>query len=116
MITILTFWRVNMGYLQLAIAIITEVIGTNLMKASAGFTKLGPSILTIIAYVICFYSFAQCLKTINLSIAYATWGGLGIILTTILAVVIWHNHVTILELIGISLIVVGVVICNLAGN
>ncbi|WP_304133810.1 multidrug efflux SMR transporter [Limosilactobacillus coleohominis] len=105
-----------MGYFQLAIALVMEVIGTNFMKASVGFSKPIPTLLTIIAYVTCFYSFAQCLKEINLSIAYATWGGLGIILTTVVAVVVWHNRVTIPELIGIGLIVIGVVICNVSGN
>lgn len=105
-----------MGYFHLAIAIITEVIGTNLMKASNGFAKPLPTVLTVIAYTVCFYSLAQCLKSINLSIAYALWGGLGIILTTIVSVIVWHNRVTIPELIGIGLIVVGVVICNFSGN
>lgn len=105
-----------MGYFQLAIAVVMEVIGTNFMKASVVFSKPIPTLLTIIAYVACFYSFAKCLKEINLSIAYATWGGLGIILTTVVAVVVWHNRVTIPELIGIGLIVIGVVICNISGN
>ena len=105
-----------MGYFQLAIAVVMEVIGTNFMKASVGFSKPITTLLTIIAYVACFYSFAKCLKEINLSIAYATWGGLGIILTTVVAVVVWHNRVTIPELIGIGLIVIGVVICNISGN
>lgn len=105
-----------MGYFQLAIAVVMEVIGTNFIKASVGFSKPIPTLLTIIAYVACFYSFAKCLKEINLSIAYATWGGLGIILTTVVTVVVWHNRVTIPELIGIGLIVIGVVICNISGN
>ena len=74
-----------MGYVELALAIIGEVIGTNFMKASAGFTKLLPTAVTVIAYLACFYFFAQSLKTVNLSVAYATWGGLGIILTSIIA-------------------------------
>jgi small multidrug resistance pump len=105
-----------MGYFELAIAVVMEVIGTNFMKASVGFSKPIPTLLTIIAYIVCFYSFAQCLKEINLSIAYATWGGLGIILTTVVAVVVWHNRVTIPELLGIGLIVIGVVICNFSSN
>lgn len=105
-----------MGYFELAIAVVMEVIGTNFMKASVGFSKPIPTLLTIIAYIVCFYSFAQYLKEINLSIAYATWGGLGIILTTVVAVVVWHNRITIPELLGIGLIVIGVVICNFSSN
>ena len=105
-----------MGYFELAIAVVMEVIGTNFMKASVGFSKPIPTLLTIIAYIVCFYSFAQCLKEINLSIAYATWGGLGIILTTVVAVVVWHNRIIIPELLGIGLIFIGVVICNFSSN
>lgn len=102
-----------MGYLELAIAIVAEVIGTNFMKASDGFSKLVPTIATIVSYVICFYSLSLCLKTINLSVAYATWGGIGIILTTMVAVMYWKQGINLLQIIGIVLIVVGVVVTNM---
>lgn len=72
------------------------------MKASAGFTKLMPTGITVVAYLVCFYFFTQSLKSINLSIAYATWGGLGIILTSIVAVMVWHEHIALPEIIGIG--------------
>lgn len=105
-----------MGYVELALAIIGEVIGTNFMKASAGFTKLLPTAVTVIAYLACFYFFAQSLKTVNLSVAYATWGGLGIILTSIIAVTVWHESISWPELLGIVLIIAGVVLCNFFAN
>lgn len=101
-----------MGYVELALAIIGEVIGTNFMKASDGFTKLLPSSITVIAYLACFFFLAQSLKTVNLSIAYATWGGVGIILTSIIAVLVWHETISWSEILGIVLIIVGVVLCN----
>lgn len=101
-----------MGYVELALAIIGEVIGTNFMKASDGFTKLLPSTITVITYLACFFFLAQSLKTVNLSIAYATWGGVGIILTSIVAVVVWHESISWPELLGIVLIIVGVILCN----
>lgn len=102
-----------MGYLELAIAIIAEVVGTNFMKAADGFSKLIPTIATIISYIICFYAFSLCLKTINLSVAYATWGGVGIILTTIVAVMYWKQGINLPQVIGISLIVIGVAVTNI---
>lgn len=101
-----------MGYVELALAIIGEGIGTNFMKASDGFTKLLPSSITVIAYLACFFFLAQSLKTVNLSIAYATWGGVGIILTSIIAVLVWHETISWSEILGIVLIIVGVVLCN----
>ncbi|QNQ81614.1 DMT family transporter [Lactobacillus sp. PV012] len=102
-----------MGYLELAIAIVAEVIGTNFMKASAGFTKLWPSVITVISYLICFYALSLSLKTLNLSVAYATWGGVGIILTTIIGIMFWHQNISLAQVVGITLIVIGVVITNL---
>lgn len=100
------------GYIELGLAIVMEVVGTNFMKASAGFTKLWPSLITIVAYVVCFYSLSQSLKTVNLSIAYATWGGLGIILTSLISVMIWHEHISLPVIAGIVFIVIGVILCN----
>lgn len=105
-----------MGYVELALAIVGEVIGTNFMKASAGFTRLVPSVVTVVAYIACFYFFAQSLKTVNLSVAYATWGGLGIILTSIIAVTVWHESILWPELLGIVLIIAGVILCNFFSN
>lgn len=102
-----------MGYLELAIAIIAEVLGTNFMKASMGFTKLIPSLITIFFYVVCFYALSLSLRRINLSVAYATWGGVGIILTTLVAVFYWKQDVNISQIIGIVLIVIGVVVTNI---
>lgn len=89
-----------MGYFELGIAIVAEVIGTNFMKASAGFSKLGPSAVTALAYIVCFYFLAQALKSINLAVAYASWSGIGIILTTIISVLVWHERVSLPELPG----------------
>lgn len=105
-----------MGYIYLAGAIIFEVIGTNFMKASAGFTKVLPTAVTVVTYLLCYYCFAQSLKAVNLSVAYATWGAVGIILTTIIAVLVWHERVSPLEILGIVLIVIGTFLCNFFQN
>ena len=51
----------------------------------------------------------------QLNIAYATWGGLGIVLASIIAKIFFHESISTLGLIGIVLIVVGVVLCNFFG-
>lgn len=63
-----------MHYLELALAIIMELIGTNLMKLSNGFTHLCFSLGTLISYGLCFFFLSLSLKDIKLNIAYATWG------------------------------------------
>ncbi|RVU70957.1 MULTISPECIES: multidrug efflux SMR transporter [Lactobacillus] len=105
-----------MGYLQLAGAIIFEIIATNLLKASNGFTKIQFTLGTIIAYIICYYLFSLSLRTIKLSLAYAIWCGLGIVATAIVSYLLWHEHISLMEIFGFALIIAGVVISNLAAK
>lgn len=101
-----------MRYLFLALAILFEVVGSSFMKASDGFTKWLPSAVVIITYVICFYFLSLALKSIPLGIAYAIWGGLGIVLTAIISVVIFKQHLDVPAIIGIGLIISGVLVIN----
>lgn len=63
-----------MGYIYLGLAIVLEFCGTTCMKLSNGFSYLPYAAGTLICYGVCFYFFALSLKTVNLSVAYATWG------------------------------------------
>ncbi|WP_310993972.1 DMT family transporter [Aequorivita marina] len=101
-----------MKYLFLAFAIVFEVVGSSFLKASNGFSKLIPTTITIVAYIASFYFFSQALKTINLGVAYAIWGGLGIVLTAVISVVIFKQSLDIPAIIGISLIIAGVLVMN----
>lgn len=101
-----------MKYLFLALAIILEVIGSSFMKASDGFTKIIPTSITIVAYLICFYFLSHALKHIPLGIAYAVWGGLGIVLTAVISVVVFKQRLDLSAIIGIVLIVFGVFVMN----
>lgn len=101
-----------MRYLYLTLAIAFEVVGSSFMKASEGFSKWVPSSIVIIAYLTCFYFLSLALKTIPLGIAYAIWGGLGIVLTAIISVVIFKQKLDFPAIVGIVLIVSGVVVMN----
>lgn len=101
-----------MKYLYLALAIVLEVLGSSFMKASDGFSKLLPTTITIIAYIACFFFLSQALKSIPLGIAYAIWGGLGIVLTALISVIIFKQSLDLPAIIGIILIVAGVFIMN----
>lgn len=100
----------------LAIAIGGELLGTTFLKYTEGFTKLWPSLITILSYGICFYCFARALEHINLSFAYAVWSGLGIVVSTLVSVFLFKEGVTPAGVFGILLILAGVVILNLFGT
>ncbi|MET4141132.1 multidrug efflux SMR transporter [Pedobacter sp. UYP1] len=101
-----------MKYLFLGLAITLEVIGSSFLKASDGFSKLLPSIITFIALVGCFFFFSQALKSIPLGIAYAIWAGLGIVLTAAVSVVIFKQTLDLPAILGILLIITGVIVMN----
>lgn len=104
-----------MSYLYLALSISLELVGTSLLKASEGFTKLFPTLGVIIAFISCFFFLSLSLKTIPLNTAYAIWSGIGIVATVIISVSIWKEKINTASIVGITLILVGVVILNLFG-
>jgi small multidrug resistance pump len=105
-----------MSYLYLAVAIVMEVIATSTMKATDGFTRLGPSIIAIVGYVIAFYFLSLTLRTMPVGIAYAIWSGVGVALVTAVAWIVYGQRLDIPAIIGLSLIVAGVLVLNLASK
>ena len=102
-----------MHYLFLALAIIFEVFGSSFIKLSNGFTKPLPTVAVAFGYIVCFYFLSLSLKVIPLSIAYAIWGGVGIVLTALISVFIFKQSIDWAAIAGITLIVAGVVVINL---
>jgi small multidrug resistance pump len=103
------------GYTYLGLAIALEIFSTSMMKASAGFSKLIPSVAFLVGMGASFYALSQSLFHIPLSIAYAIWAGVGTALTTLIAVLIWKEHFNFYMVLGILLIIAGVVLLNLKG-
>ena len=96
------------GYIYLTIAIIAEVIATSALKASSEFTKLGPSLIVALGYSVAFYMLSLCLKDIPVGIAYAIWSGLGIVLITLIAWLLYGQKLDAPALLGLGLIIAGV--------
>lgn len=101
-----------MEYWYLSLAIVAEVIATSALKASEGFSNLGPSIVVIVGYTIAFYLLSLILRTIPVGIAYAIWSGVGIALITIVGAVIYKQVPDTPAVIGIVLIIAGAVVIN----
>ena len=101
-----------MNWLFLVMAIISESIATNSLKASNGFTNLVPSVVALSGYGCVLFFLSLAIRTIPVGIAYASWSGAGIIL---IALVGWLWHKQTLDnpaIIGMALIITGVVIMN----
>lgn len=99
-------------WMYLCIAIVSEVVGTSALKSSEGFTKLGPSLIVVLAYGVAFYFLAQTLRYIPIGIAYAIWSGLGVALITLVGWIMYGQKLDLPAVAGIVLIVAGVVVMN----
>jgi len=110
---LLSFYSRYMPYVFLFLAIISEVIGTSALAASNQFTKLVPSLITVAGYGLGFYFFSFALKAIPMGVAYAIWGGVGIVLVTVIGFVFLKQKLDFPALAGIALIVIGVLVMQL---
>jgi small multidrug resistance pump len=102
-----------MAYWFLAAAILAEVVGTTALKFSDGFTRLWPSTVTVVGYLISFVLLAQTLKTVPVGTAYAIWSAAGTALIAAIGIVFLGESATVVRLGGIALVIIGVVILNL---
>jgi len=101
------------AYLYLSVAIVAEVIATSALRAAAGFTVLLPSAISIVGYVVAFYFLSLTLKSMPVGVAYAIWSGVGIVLVSLVALVIYKQVLDLPALLGMGLIMAGVIVINL---
>ncbi len=101
------------GYAWLGIAIVCEVVATTALKASEGFTRLVPSIITSVGYAVAFFCMSHSMKTVPVGIGYAIWSGIGIVLITLLAWVIFKQKLDLPAVVGMGMILAGVLVINL---
>ena len=100
-------------YAYLLIAILSEVIATSSLKATASFTKLLPSLVVLVGYGSAFYFLSLCLNTISVGVAYAIWSGLGIVLVAVLGWFFYRQAIDQAGFIGMGLIIAGVAVLHL---
>jgi small multidrug resistance pump len=99
-----------MQWLYLSIAILAEVVATSSLKAAEGFTRLTPSLMVILGYGTAFYFLSLTLRTMQVGTAYAIWSGVGTVLVSLIAWLLFNQKLDAAAIAGITLIIVGVVI------
>ena len=100
------------SYAYLTVAIVSEVVGTTALKASDGFGRLVPSLITIAAYAVAFYFLSLTLKTVPVGVAYAIWSGVGIVLIALIGLFWFRQSLDVPAVVGLCLIIAGVVVVN----
>ncbi len=105
-----------MAWLYLALAIVTEVVGTVAFRYIDGFTRPLPSAVVVAGYGLSFYFFSLSLRGLSLGVTYAVWAGAGTAAIALIGMVALNEPVSALKLASLVLIVGGVVGLNAAGG
>lgn len=100
------------AYVSLLIAIAFELVGTSLLKASDGFSRLWPTVGSLLGYLGAFYFLSISLRTIPVGLAYAIWSGVGIVLISLIGWFAFKQRLDLPALVGMGLIVAGVIVIN----
>ncbi len=84
------------------------------LKYSEGFTRLVPSVLTLVGAVASFWLLSLAMKDLPVGTAYAVWVGIGAVGTALLAVALFGEPVNIARVLGVGLILGGIITLKLA--
>ena len=98
-----------MSWTILFLAGIFEIFWAVGLKYSDGFTKLFPTIFTIITMIISFYLLSLALKALPIGTAYAVWVGIGTVGTVIAGIILFGESMTLIRVISILFILIGIV-------
>ncbi len=98
-----------MTWFILILAGLFEVVWAVGLKYTHGFTRLTPSIITLIGMLISFWLLATAMKTLPLGTAYAVWVGIGTIGAFVAGIVLFGESASWMRIASVSLIVLGLV-------
>ena len=104
------------AYAFLLAAIVAEVIATTALARSESFSRLWPSVVTVLGYVIAFWCLSFPLRVMQTGIVYAIWSGLGIVLIALVAYFWSRQTLDVAAIAGLGLILAGVLVINLFSN
>ncbi|MDO4392864.1 MAG: SMR family transporter [Bacillota bacterium] len=105
-----------MGYLFLVIAIAACVIGSSFLTASDGMKHKGYAVSGVALFVLSYALLSRSILTINISIAYAVFCGVGIVLSGLISAIIFHQKITKIGIACMILILVACVYVHIFGT
>lgn len=98
-----------MDWIILFIAGLFETAWAIGLKYTDGFTRLWPSVGTLVAMIISVVLLAYTMKTLPVGTAYAVWTGIGAVGTVILGIVLFSEPVNVGRVVSIALIIAGII-------
>ncbi|OTG80608.1 MULTISPECIES: multidrug efflux SMR transporter [unclassified Acinetobacter] len=105
-----------MAWVVLVFAGIFEIVWAYSMKLSEGFTKLGPSLITLFFMILSFGLLAYAMKTLPLGTAYTIWTGIGAIGSFLVGIFILGEPATAMRMLAAVLIISGLILMKLSSS
>ena len=103
-------------YLILILAVGFGTASNSFANSANGFTKVLPSLLSIITIILCMFCLSQVMKSLPVGVTYASFAGICIIATSIVGVIKFNQGPSTATIIGLFLIIAGVLVVNLLGQ
>lgn len=98
----------------LAGSIVLEIVANIFLKFSDGFRHKVYGILSLVAVLAAFSALSQAVKGIDLSVAYAIWGGFGVAATLAAGWILFGQRLNKKGWVGLGLLLIGMVMIKLA--
>jgi quaternary ammonium compound-resistance protein SugE len=98
-----------MAWIYLFFAGLFEIGWAVGLKYTHGFSRLGPSVMTVAAMAVSLFLLGLALRTLPLGTAYAIWTGIGTIGTAILGIMLFNEPAEVLRILCIAMIAAGIV-------
>lgn len=103
-----------MAWIYLLIAGILEVVWAVAMKQSEGFSKLWPSVITLVGMAISFWFLSLAMRVLPLGTSYVIWTGIGAVGSFAVGILYLHEPANALRLLAAGLIVAGLLLMKFA--
>ena len=97
------------AWFSLIIAGLFEVCWAIGLKYSQGFTKLLPSLFTVISLILSMYLLAKALQVIPIGTAYAIWVGIGALGAALLGILLFHESVTMMRFLFLAMLLTAII-------
>lgn len=105
-----------MAWIVLACAGLFEILWAFTMKQSEGFTKLGPTVITLVAMLISVVLLSYAMKTLPLGTAYTIWTGIGAVGAFLVGILVLGESASPMRLLAAVLIVTGLVLMKMSSD
>ena len=103
-----------MAWVLLFAAGLLEIVWAFTMKLSQGFTRVGPTVVTLLAMLASFGLLSISMKTLPLGTAYTVWTGIGAVGAFIVGIAVLNEPLTFVRIVAAFLIVAGLILMKLS--